>query len=317
MMTSTSSTVLLGAAAVTAALAVGVLAYALIMPWPVRVPIERRRPGIEPALPPLHRAITAVTNLLERRVRSRGAPAGTQLLDLAAVKIRPEQFALRIILGTIIAGLSGWIIGNVLIGLLFVIAVPVITRWVIGLRITKRQQLFADQLEDSLQLMASSMRAGHSLPQALASLAEEAESPTSEEFTRVVNETRVGRDLGEALDITSQRMDSEDFTWVTQAIEINREVGGNLAEVLDRVAGTIRQRNDIRRQVATLSAEGRLSAVILMLLPFGVGGFLLVTNPTYLAPFTQSPIGYVMLVLSAILLLVGGLWLRKSVEVKF
>lgn len=317
MMTSTQGTALLVTAAVTAALAVGVLAYALIMPRPARVPFARRRPGVKPPPHPLHRAFAAVTNRVERRRRDRGTPAGTQLLDLAAVKIGPEQFVLRIIIGALVAGVLGWVLGNVLIGLLLMIAVPVISRWVIGLRIAKRQQLFADQLEDSLLLMASSLRAGHSLPQALASLAEEAESPTAEEFTRVVNETRVGRDLGEALEVTGQRMDSEDFTWVTQAIAINREVGGNLAEVLDGVAGTIRQRNEIRRQVATLSAEGRLSAVILMLLPFGVGGFLLLTNPAYLAPFIETPIGYVLLGISASLLLLGGLWLRKTVEVKF
>lgn len=312
-----SSSVLLVAAAVTVALAVGVLAYALIMPRPVRVPIERRRPGVEPDPHPLHRAFTKISNLVERRIQRRGAPAYTQLLDLAGIRIRPEQFVLRILIGAIIVGLVGLLIGNVLVGLLLLIAVPVVSRWIIGRRITKRQQLFADQLEDSLMLIASSLRAGHSLPQALASLAEEAESPTAEEFTRVVNETRVGRDLGEALEVTAERMDSEDFTWVTQAIEINREVGGNLAEVLDGVAGTIRQRNDIRRQVTTLSAEGRLSAIILMLLPFGVGGFLLVTNPGYLAPFVESPIGYLLLIIGAVMFIVGGVWLRKTVEVEF
>jgi tight adherence protein B len=314
----TSSTVLLVAAAVTAALAIGVLAYALIMPRPVRVPIERRRPGVEPGPHPLHQAFTKISHFIERRIRRRGAaPAYTQLLDLAGIRIRPEQFVLRSLIGAIIAGLLGVLIGNILLGLVLAIAVPVVSRWVIGQRITKRQNLFADQLQDSLLLIASSLRAGHSLPQALASLAEEAESPTAEEFARVVNETRVGRDLGDALEVTAERMESEDFTWVTQAIEINREVGGNLAEVLDRVAGTIRQRNDIRRQVTTLSAEGRLSAIILMLLPFGVGGFLLVTNPSYLAPLVQTPIGYLMLIIGAIMLVVGGLWLRKTVEVKF
>ncbi|WP_258933492.1 type II secretion system F family protein [Nesterenkonia pannonica] len=133
--------------------------------------------------------------------------------------------------------------------------VPLGARITLSIRITKRQKQFAEQLDDSLQLMASNLRAGHSLPQALSSVAKEADSPTAEEFARIVNETRVGRDLGLALDVTAERMASEDFSWVTQAIAINREVGGNLAEVLDGVADTIRQRNEIRGQVATLSAE--------------------------------------------------------------
>lgn len=304
-------------AALLAAIAVGVLAYILVMPWPVRVPVERRRPGVEPVPSIAHRIIVGVTNVVERRVRYRGAPAGTKLLDLAAIQLRPQNYALRLIIGAVFAGIVGTVLGGLLLGVLLMLAVPLIARLIIGIRISKRQQAFADQLEDSLQLIASSLRAGHSLPQALASLAIDAESPTSEEFTRIVNETRVGRDLGEALEVLASRMDSEDFTWVAQAIEINREVGGNLAEVLDRVADTIRQRNEIRRQVATLSAEGRLSAIILMLLPFGVGGFLLMTNPAYLAPFTESPLGYGLLILSGLLLLVGGLWLRKTVEVTF
>jgi tight adherence protein B len=165
--------------------------------------------------------------------------------------------------------------------------------------------------------MASALRAGHSMLQALASVAREAEEPTSEEFARIINETRVGRELGHSLTDSARRMKSEDFVWVTQAIAINREVGGNLAEVLDGVGNTIRERNQIRRQVKALAAEGKLSAIVLMLLPFGIAGFLLFSNPDYMAKFTESLLGYLMIVASAVLLVVGGLWLRKSVEVKF
>ena len=117
--------------------------------------------------------------------------------------------------------------------------------------------------------MASSLRAGHSLLRAMDAVSQEADAPTSEEFARLVNETRVGRDLAEALDEIAERTASEDFAWVAQAIAIHREVGGNLAEVLDAVGHTIRERNAIRRQVKALSAEGKLSAIVLMSLPFG------------------------------------------------
>jgi tight adherence protein B len=139
----------------------------------------------------------------------------------------------------------------------------------------------------------------------------------SEEFSRIVNETRVGRDLSDALDEVAARMASDDFTWVAQAISIHREVGGNLAEVLDAVGHTIRERNAIRRQVKALSAEGKLSAVVLMALPFGIIGFVSMSNPGYLSTFTESLLGYGMLAVGAGMLLVGGFWLKKTVAIKF
>jgi tight adherence protein B len=165
--------------------------------------------------------------------------------------------------------------------------------------------------------MASSLRAGHSMLQALDSVAREAEEPTSEEFARIINETRLGREVNAALEETAARMGSEDFVWVTQAVAINREVGGNLAEVLDGVGNTIRERNDIRRQVKTLAAEGKLSAYVLMALPFGVTGFLSFANPEYIGKFAESLIGYILIVVSVVLLVVGGIWMRKVVQIKF
>jgi tight adherence protein B len=165
--------------------------------------------------------------------------------------------------------------------------------------------------------MASSLRAGHSLLRAVDSVAAEAAAPTSVEFARIINETRVGRDLGEALDEAAARVGSDDFRWVAQAIAIHREVGGNLAEVLDVVGTTIRERNALRRQVKALSAEGKLSAIVLMTLPFGVGGFIGLTNPDYLARFTESTAGYGMLAVMAVLLVVGAAWLKKTVSIRF
>ena len=161
---------------------------------------------------------------------------------------------------------SASLLGGPLLGLLLVgRRCPLGARLLVEFRAGRRQAAFADQLDDSLQLMASSLRAGHSLLRAVdVGAREDASAPTSEEFARIVNETRVGRDLSDALDEVAERMGSDDFTWVAQAIAIHREVGGNLAEVLDAVGHTIRERNQIRRQVKALSAEGKLSAIVLM-----------------------------------------------------
>ena len=190
-------------------------------------------------------------------------------------------------------------------------------RLLVRFRIGRRQAAFADQLDDSLQLMASSLRAGHSLLRAVDAVSLDAASPTSEEFARIVNETRVGRDLSDSLDEVAERMGSDDFTWVAQAIAIHREVGGNLAEVLDAVGHTIRERNAIRRQVKALSAEGKLSAIVLGALPFGIVGFISMTNPGYMVKFTQSVMGYGMIAAAVVLMLMGGFWLKKTVEIRF
>jgi tight adherence protein B len=304
-------------AALAAALAAGLLCYLLLSPGPVQIPIERRRPGHIPTQSALQRGAATATRTVERAMGRRGTPVGASTLDLAGMKTRPQDFVFLIIVSSLVGVAVGLLLHGVLLAVLLAAVVPLGARIMLGLRITRRQKQFAEQLDDVLQLMASNLRAGHSLPQALASVAKEAESPTSDEFVRIINETRVGRDLGVALDVTAERMASDDFSWITQAIAINREVGGNLAEVLDGVADTIRQRNDIRRQVATLSAEGRLSALILMALPFGLAAFLLVTNPSYLAPFTESLLGYGLMIMGVLMLSVGGLWLRKTVEIKF
>lgn len=231
--------------------------------------------------------------------------------------MRLQDVVLLMIAGILVAGALGVVLAGPLLGLALGLVVPIATKVAVNLLATRRQRAFADQLDDSLQLMASGLRAGHSLMQALNSVATEAEEPTSVEFSRVINETRVGRELGHALDETARRMNSADFAWVTQAIAINREVGGNLAEVLDGVGHTIRERNQIRRQVKALSAEGRLSALVLMALPLGVLAFLSLSNPAYIARFTESFAGYALIAAGVLLLVVGGLWLRKVVSFKF
>lgn len=231
--------------------------------------------------------------------------------------MRPQDLAFLVAIASLVVVAATMLLGGGLLAVPVAALAPMgAVLWVRN-RIDKRRKAFADQLDGTLQLMASSLRAGHSMLQALSSVAKESEEPTASELARVVNETRVGRPVVPALEEAAERMQSEDFVWAVQAIAINREVGGSLAETLDGVAGTIRERGQVRRQVAALSAEGRLSAVILMLLPFGVTGFLLMSNPGYLAPFIESPLGFGLIGVGVVLLIVGGFWLRKVVEIEF
>jgi tight adherence protein B len=305
-----------GVAAVAAALLV--LALVVLPAGPGRVPMNRLDPSVVPSASAFAGASAAAGAAVEKALIKRGrAAAGVAALERAGISTSLPNFVLVVGLTTVLGSAVGIVVGGLLLGLAVLVLVPLGAKLLVKLRVSRRQAAFADQLDDSLQLMAGSLRAGHSLLRAVDSVASEADAPTSEEFARIVNETRVGRDLNDALDEVAERMGSEDFVWVAQAIAIHREVGGNLAEVLDAVGHTIRERNAIRRQVKALSAEGKLSAIVLMALPFGVTGFISMSNPAYLAKFTQSLTGYAMLAVAGVMLLVGGLWLKSTVKIKF
>jgi tight adherence protein B len=289
-----------------------------VLPGTSKVPLSRLDPSVAPPSSAFAGAGVAAGAAMERVLVKRGSmAAGAAALERAGMAIRLPDFVLLVLIGTLGVGALGTLLAGLLIGVLAAVAVPLGARLYVKFRISRRQSKFADQLDDSLQLMASSLRAGHSVMRAIDAVSQEAESPTAEEFARLVNETRVGRDLPEALDEVAERTASEDFAWVAQAISIQREVGGNLAEVLDAVGHTIRERNAIRRQVKALSAEGKLSAIVLMALPFGIVAFISVSNPSYLAGFTESLVGYGMLAVAAVMMTIGGLWLKNTVKIRF
>ena len=302
------------------ALAVALLLLTLVVlpPGRSRIPLSRLDPTVVvPAASPLAGAGAAAGAAVEKALAKRGRiAAGQAALDRAGVATSLPDFVLTVGLVTVTATAVGVLLGGALAGLLL-LAVPLGARLLVRVKAGRRQAAFADQLDDSLQLMASSLRAGHSLLRAVDAVSQDADAPTSDEFARIVNETRVGRDLNDAMDEVAERMGSDDFTWVAQAVAIHREVGGNLAEVLDAVGHTIRERNAIRRQVKALSAEGKLSAAVLMCLPFGILGFIYLTNRSYLAAFTESAVGYGMLGVAAVMMVVGGLWLKKTVAIRF
>jgi len=302
---------------VACALAVLIAVYCTFAPGQLRLAPARRRPMARPSVSALTRAAGGATTLIDTLLRRGNTDVHIAVLERAGVTKRLQDFVLLVGVAALVAAAVGLVLVGPGLAAVLAIAVPIVVRVGLGVMASRRRAAFADQLDDSLQLIASSLRAGHSMLQALASVAREGEQPTSVEFARIINETRVGRQLNDSLDETAARMQSADFTWVTQAIAINREAGGNLAEVLDGVANTIRERNQIRRQVKALSAEGKLSAYVLMALPFGIAGFLMISNRPYMMKFTESLVGYCMIGASAVLLIIGGLWLRKVVSFKF
>ncbi len=237
-------------------------------------------------------------------------------LERAGIAIRPGEFAVLVGSAAVVALMVGLLLAGVPLGLLLAGLAVVGFKAALGVLTSRRQARFADQLTDTLQLMAGSLRSGYALAQAFDAVAREGDPPARDEFRRLVVETRLGRDLPDALAAMAERLGSEDFAWVVGAIEINREVGGNLAEVLDNISGTIRERNQLRRQVKALSAEGRLSAYILLGLPFVVALALSVLNPGYLGELTRG-FGPVLCGIGVGFMTLGTLWMKKICRLVF
>jgi tight adherence protein B len=179
----------------------------------------------------------------------------------------------------------------------------------------KRLKAFSTGLADTLQLMSGSLSAGLSLSQSVDTIVREGAEPIASEFRKVVIESRLGVTIEDALEGVASRMESRDFRWVVMAIRIQREVGGNLAELLLTVAATLREREYLRRHVHALSAEGRLSCYVLGGLPPAFLAYLTLSKPDYVKPMFHSPIGWMMVLGMVLLLTVGVFWMSKVSKV--
>jgi len=300
-------------------LAILVLVFFVIAPPAPRIAADRRSaPGVE-RRSFLRRVSTRAEDVVSR---SRGRLFGREELELAGVKASPSQFTIYVASTASVLALFGAVIGllnglSVILAILFALAAPVVAKIILIVRTDKRRAKFADQIDDTVQLLSGGLRAGHGFSRTVAAVASEADAPMGEELARVVNETRLGRDLPQSLTVAAQRMRSDDFEWVAQAVAINAETGGNLAEVLDQVGRTIRERNQIRRQVRALSAEGRLSGIVLILLPIVMFFAFSIIQPGYLAFFFTNILGIAALIVSFILLVIGIIWIAAVVRVRF
>jgi tight adherence protein B len=179
----------------------------------------------------------------------------------------------------------------------------------------KRRRQFEAMLPDTLQLLAGTLRAGYSLMQGVEAVSQEVDEPMGRELRLVVTEARLGRPLEEALDAVAERMGSKDFAWAVMAIRIQREVGGNLSELLMTVAETMTQRERLRREVKTLTAEGRISAYVLGILPLAMALAMYVLNPDYLKVLFDGTVGRVMLGAGAVMMAGGFVWMQKIVKI--
>jgi tight adherence protein B len=238
-------------------------------------------------------------------------------LEAAGISLRPAEWLLLRAAIAIGGGLLGVLLGtgSIALGLIFIVVALVAPPLYVKRRRAKRLNAFSTGLADTLQLMSGSLSAGLSLAQSIDTIVREGAEPISSEFRRVVIETRLGVSLEDSLEGVGERMESRDFEWVVMAIRIQREVGGNLAELLLTVAATLREREFLRRHVRALSAEGRLSCYVLGGLPPGFLVYLTLTKPDYVNPLYTTPIGWIMCAGMAVLMSVGMVWMTKVAKV--
>ncbi|HEX2497601.1 MAG TPA: type II secretion system F family protein, partial [Actinomycetes bacterium] len=239
-------------------------------------------------------------------------------LESAAIPLRaPEWLVLHVAAAVLPAItlllISGGDLAFAFLGFLLGVFGPVVY---LSFKRSGRRHRFDEQLPGTLQLLSGSLSAGYSLPQAVDTVARQASQPVATEYGRAIMESRLGVPIEDALQHVAERTGSQDFGWVVMAIRIQRQVGGNLAELLNTIAGTLRERERLRRQVRVLSAEGRLSAWILGVLPLLFAMYLFVARRDYLMKLFTEPMGIAMLFVGVLALGIGMFWMKKIVDVE-
>lgn len=273
---------------------------------------QEAKPASEPVL---DQAKAAAAGVLERNTALNERL--TRRLGAAGSEFKPSEWLLVHIGVTFAAGLLGLLIGkgNIIVGLLFMIIGILLPPLYLRVMAGRRRRAFDNGLPEVLQLISGALSAGLSLAQAVDTVVREGPEPIASEFKRVLVEARIGVALEDAFDGVAARFNSKDFAWAVMAIRIQRQVGGNLAELLTTVAATMRERQYLRRHVRALSAEGRLSAVILCGLPPIFALYLFLTNRQFLEPMYADARGIIVSAAGVLWLCIGVLWMSRMVKV--
>jgi len=232
-------------------------------------------------------------------------------VELGAFRLSPLAIAGWTLVGGILASLVAAIALQSLWALLLGLAAPLVTRYVVSHRVSKKRKDFETQLPDNIDVLAGAMRTGHSTMGALSVMVDSADEPSKSEFRRVLQDEQLGVPLDDAIMVTSRRMQSQDAGQIALVMRLQREAGGNTAEVLDRVAEVIRGRQELRRLVDVLTAQARISRWILTSLPIFVLLALMFTGGDFLQPMFDSLIGRAALVFAAIMVMIGSFWIKR------
>jgi tight adherence protein B len=254
---------------------------------------------------------------VERPLRSTGFWARFQEeLEIAGVSMPAIQIVLWTGVGTVALGLMLAAISGTPVLALIALVVPVAVRGGVSARLRRTRSQFAEQLPDNLQVLASAMRAGHSFVGALSVVVADCPEPSHSEFQRVVADEQLGVPLEDALEVVATRMASKDVAQIAVVASLQRQTGGNTAEVLDRVTATVRERFELQRLVKTLTAQGRVSRWIVTAIPLVLLAAITLLNPAYVSPLFHRPAGQALLAVAIVMVAAGSLVIRKIVDIE-
>jgi len=240
-------------------------------------------------------------------------------LERAGMSIRASEFITLHLIGVIVVSIVVYYLttGNILLTLLIEMLMVSSPFLLLRIKTSQRLRKFHEQLPDTLQLISGFLKAGYSFNQALNMIVDESRPPISDEFRRILSEIRMGLPEREALENISKRINSEYFSWTVMAINVQREVGGNLAEVMELISNNIRERDRVMNRIKALTAEGRLSAIILIILPIAVGLMMIVLNRGYISLLVTTKPGLMMLLVAGVMMIAGIIWIMKIVKIKY
>jgi tight adherence protein B len=277
---------------------------------------DRRTRRLDDALaasPALRRAVEVTANLAERKGTLGSVERSLRAAD---VPVRPAELILANVVAAVVLPIVTFLVTRslqhtVVVAGLAAAGPPLALRVVSS----RRRKKFNAQLPDALTTLAGSLRAGRSLGQAMEALSREMGDPMGRELRKVVAEVRLGRTLHDTLTDAAERVGSVDFKWAVLAMQIQSEVGGNLAELLDQVAATMRERARMRGEVKALTAEGRASAMMLVVMVPALGGAMAMMNPEYMEPLFTTSTGRILLGVSAVMIGGGYFWMNSMVKI--
>src|SRR5690242_1991170 len=263
----------------------------------------------------LNRMFAPAADRMGRGDTKKGKPSVAEQLQRADLKLRPSEFFLiQVGTGALVALIGYWRWGIFAL-VLFLVGYLAPTFYV-RYRISQRLRKFNGQLGDTLTLLSNALKAGYSFAQAIDTVAKNAVAPIGDEFSRAVREMNLGGSPDEALGNITKRILSNDFDLVATAYSIHRTVGGNLAEILDNIAYTIRERVRIKGEIQTLTAQARASGSIITALPILLAAFMFFVTPTYFQPMFSSIIGWILLAIGAFMIFIGNLIIRRIVAIE-
>ena len=269
----------------------------------------------------LNRLFQPAADRVGRGDSKKGKPSVAEQLQRADLRLRTSEFLMIQLGSTVLFVLIAIVrFGLPLGGLIQTIVAGVIgyllPSFYVKYRINKRLKAFNNQLGDTLTLLSNAIKAGYSFAQAIDTVAKNAVAPIADEFGRAVREMNLGGSPDEALQNITKRISSADFDLVATAYSIHRTVGGNLAEILDNIAYTIRERVRIKGEIATLTAQARASGTLITFLPIVLAAFMYFVTPTYFRPMFESIVGWILLVIGGFMIFVGNLIIRRVVAIE-